>query len=108
MKTSEVLRAAREKIERPEAWTKGCGAVTASGAVVFPTSEFAARWCAVGSIDAVTDGDLRANVAARAALRALTMKYISTIFWNDAPERTHAEVLAVFDAAIADAERVNA
>lgn len=88
MNAVECLVAARKKIEDPANWGKGkqanhrkvlC-AITAIGharAEAFGTDFWRAEW----------------------ALREVIGRG-SIVMWNDAPERTHAEVLAAFDKAI--------
>jgi hypothetical protein len=46
-------------------------------------------------------GNIPAGVRARERLRA-AIGNLSIPGWNDAPERTHAEVLAAFDRAISN------
>ena len=84
MNALEALRAARARIEKPESWGKGHG--------LTPPREPAL--CALGAL--IFDGP---HAEAIARLReALGTSYVHK--WNDAPERTHAEVLAAFDRAI--------
>lgn len=102
--TRDILIAARALIEKPERWIKG--------------KFFDTRWvkgkpaqdcyCAVGAISqagfylarTALNEDAISAVSVGAGLPAKTYwKPLSN--WNDAPERTHAEVLAAFDRAIA-------
>lgn len=89
---ADVLRRARALIDSPEKWCKGAMR-TEDG-----------RRCIFGAID---------DAAGRLAIdeshlfsRATGIRNIAE--WNNAPERTHAEVLAAFDRAIALAESDNA
>jgi len=93
---SDILRAARGLIAEPGHWAQGASRV---GVAV----------CAAEAIDSSVGRDYDAiDVAYRYLKRIIGADpgvegFISS--WNDAPERTHAEVLAAFDAAIALAER---
>ena len=94
-----ILRAARGYIAEPERWTKGRLAR-------YPAPDRVAR-CAIGAVFAAActhEGGFgsAAHEAADALLGVVGGTCIST--WNDAPERTHAEVLEAFDRAIAAAE----
>jgi hypothetical protein len=98
----EVLIAARELISVPERWTKSAYARSADGRPIGPcgvASQDAVCWCPVGAVDRlVEDGT---------DLAAYALDYLQMVVgggrvanWNDAQERTHAEVLAAFDKAI--------
>ena len=96
----EVLVNARELISKPEAWTKRSYARSAGGDPVVPYSPKAACWCVSGAIS-ISGRDITVRWAARdAILFAAGTSVMDVPTWNDAPERTHAEVLAVFDKAI--------
>lgn len=98
--TLEILRAARAKIERPECWTKGAFARDAVGGECMSSEPDAVCWCSDGAIGAViATTDVHDFCAFEALSRAIGNLHVAE--WNDAPERTHAEVLAAFDAAIA-------
>lgn len=93
--TVAVLIAARAKIENPENWGKG-------------RRNHGRRMetcCAAEAIEEVPEAeDLAVRKGAFAAFRAaagFTDRWGSFVDWNDAPERTHAEVLSAFDRAIA-------
>lgn len=96
MTTLEALRYGRTRIEDPRKWCKA-GSATEGGL------------CASLALPDKIDG--RAADAAFDALKdaAGTQRSFSDSFqdnrnfyrWHDAPERTHAEVLAIYDAAIA-------
>ena len=103
MKTSKILRAARAKIEAPERWIKGDSARNAEGCYVVSWSPFAVCWCGSGANHAVLGlaGDWSA--ADEALETAVGGDFPD---WQDAPERTHPEVLAAFDKAIAEREAV--
>lgn len=95
------LRAVRAKIERPEAWTQGAWARTATGGAV-PVRQpgrVPVCWCLGGALRAAAVPTMRWK-AMRNAIVSLTAPMGITA-WNDTPRRTHAEVLALIDRAIA-------
>lgn len=102
--TLEILRAARELIATPERWTKGWYARDTEGRGVF-LHDLAAGlgrpscYCLDGAFIAVSKDSLatsRMGLAAALGFHWLEDMYI----WQDAEDRTHAEVLARLDAAI--------
>lgn len=99
MTPKEILIAARAKIEAPERWTQGKFARAKNGACIGPQTAGAVRWCSIGAIISV--GDLPSYDLLLAAIGG---EWNTVAEWNDAPNRTHAEVLAAFDRAIATAE----
>ena len=122
MKSSEILITARALINTPERWVKGRkpGCWCAVDAIIVatyyarPHQERALQpllgielkvpdtWEAMALMRAMPS--LPASVACNAALEALKCAIGNgheIVSWNDAPERTHAEVMAAFDRAIA-------
>ena len=91
---ADVLRRARALIDSPEKWCKG--ALYRDGAR-----------CVWGALDGIRTGEptpfRKAEAGATYITRAIGGRNIAS--WNNAPERTHAEVLAAFDRAIKLAER---
>ena len=96
MTSREILVAARAKVA--QGWTQHAAARRADGALSMTKSKDAVCWCAVGAINAVAtctgDVDLALKVIGVELGHGL-------ILFNDTPGRTQAEVLAVFDRAIA-------
>ena len=106
MKTaSQVLRDAKRLIDEPGKW---CKSFRSSGDAM----------CAHGAIQCAISGNAdnssceRERAAAlyiiRTLPRAAVEKYhikTGVANWNNAPERTHADVMAAFDRAIALAEK---
>lgn len=93
MSCVEVLRAARKLIERPGTWGKGHAEHPPEGDCHCMLTALARS----GSQARVDD--------ARALLESITgAREFSLHRWNDAPETTHADVLAAFDRAIQLAE----
>jgi len=105
MTPKEILIAARAKIERPQCWTYGKFSRSALENEVKPHSRRAVCWCVLGAIAAITHddpNDIRDDVywLIHRAI-GLPANDLHIGLWNDAPGRTHAEVLAAFDRAIA-------
>lgn len=101
--TAAVLRKARAKIEQPERWTQRVFARNRAGVVVHPTDGDAVCWCAAGATSYSAPNTCVLGTAWNAldaAAQALGGSGVTT--WND--DHTHAEVLALFDAAIAAEE----
>ena len=95
MDTLGILKAARAKIADPKNWGKG------------PRPQMngwpgrGLRTCCAA--EAIEEIGARSNLAAYRALKnAAGLEFNDRIIdWNDAPERTHAEVIAAFNLAIA-------
>lgn len=98
------LKAARALIDTPEKWLKGTLYGDNDGAMV--RVGWATCFCMDGAIDrACSDGLGIDHNRATAAVEALGLGGSMEVWkWNDAPERTHAEVMAAFDKAIEKAE----
>jgi len=107
MKPSEVLRAARAKIEKAENWTQGEYGRDARGRVA--DVMVACSRCSVGAVFAVC-AEVRSAPETRAwnLLREQVPGYSESwvydpvVAFNDT--HSHVEVLALFDRAIAAAE----
>lgn len=104
MTPAELLRKARALLEMQNHWTKRAFALNAEGYVTDPTGNDAVCWCSVGAIRRVAGGAHRTAVieSTNALTACLSGRYISE--FNDDPNTTHADVLAMFDRAIARAE----
>ncbi len=101
MTALSTLVAARELLSVPERWTKGANARTASGQHVCFSDQTPVCFCLDGALQHVARA-AEATIAAgflNAALSASAAGY-SFVSWQDAPERTHAEVLALLDKSI--------
>lgn len=90
MTVHDVLVAARKRIEMPEKW--GQGDKDTQGA--------SPKRCVFTALEEVCRGQrFMLQDDARLVFKdAVKTEYV--VSWNDAPERTHAEVLAAFDRAI--------
>lgn len=105
-----LLQAARAKIDRPENWIQGHNAETRSGRAVGYTNPEACRFCASGALHSASVSATTWAMfdQARRALHAEARKYGNGIVeFNDAAERKHEEVLALFDAAIHQLEQLS-
>jgi hypothetical protein len=92
MLPSEILSKAADLIEPEGAWTQGAYSKDRRGNPC-PLSLRSVCWCAEGAIAAISRADHEVTHNALTFLR----KQIGTrasIAWNDAPERTQAEVVS--------------
>jgi hypothetical protein len=108
----DVLRAARGLVGA--GWAQGCGARNKGGQRVSCDSPMATCFCPVGAIfrssgntpvnywTTASTPHLSISSAIAAVEKANNIK--SLVPWNDAPNRTQAEVIAAFDVAIAAEE----
>ncbi len=98
----ETLQAAKELISTPEKWTKGQFAKNTNGGGVIAFSPDATCWSSLGSLK-------RANVvlwesAAVYLTQCLPAGFSDVELYNDDPNTTHADIMALFDHAIAKLE----
>jgi hypothetical protein len=89
MTTHRVLLDAADLVAR--GWCQGHDAETASGAVVDALHTDAVRWCLYASVRMAVRGNEGAYDQAARVLRADRGPLWN---WNDAPERTQADVVA--------------
>lgn len=101
MKSSEILKAAKDKIGTPERWTKNTGARDSRNVPCNPSERNAVCWCSLGAVSCVT-GNLYDFHKAATLLDEVLLEYAVPTF-NDHPSTTHADVMALFDKAIAAA-----
>ena len=102
-----VLLAARALIEREANWTKGPFAADATGRDVDPLSQEACMFCVAGALKrAGENADFMAGYDAREAIRDAVPAVFERmhVMFNEDQHTTHADVLALFDRAIAAAE----
>lgn len=93
---SEVLAAAADLLEKPGAWTQGVFARRENGRNAGPTYDDAVCFCAVGAVMRVVGGSRSpAYYDAFNRLNAMARRkhFMHVAMWNDAPERTQAEVV---------------
>lgn len=107
--TAAVLRRAKALIDTPDKWTQGTGARTASGQSV-ERRNGGVCFCALVAIQHVAYDHLNTSAVESeyAFARAIDRTPSGIAIWNDAPERTHPEVMAAFDRAIAACEQDSA
>lgn len=96
MTVKEVLIAARAKIADPANWTQGTLARDVHGTPVGVLSKRASCWCSVG---AVAECSTSVDITNEAMFLLAKVCEGPAEAFND--RRTHAEVLAKFDEAIA-------
>ena len=88
---SEVLAAAADLLEKPGAWTQGWYARDERGGICSAGASDAICFCAVGAISKVSGG--LPPVQALDLMRSAAGCTDNIGDWNDAPERTQAEVV---------------
>jgi hypothetical protein len=93
-----VLVAARRLLARRERWIKGSFARTREGYRTSEFSESAVCFCALGAVNRCANLNSKLELDAKRALYPVMSYDISG--YNDAPRRTHKQVLAAFDRAI--------
>jgi hypothetical protein len=107
MNTVEILKAGRELISDPARWTQTTYARAENGEILFGDDPGAICWCSRGALQKVLNTHRsippKVGMALDAAARQLARRNVGVIEFNDS--RTHAEVLAMWDRAIANAER---
>lgn len=99
----QVLITARAILASPSSWTKGEAARTENDLPTWVDDLQATRFCVVGAIRRaifVLYGSPTQHRITAQVLGALGFNEPDCMDWNDDPDRTHAEVLALFDAAI--------
>lgn len=97
--TVEILRAARARIADPKRWGRGWFAHDERGAARDYKDPEAVNWCASGAICA--EGVGLQSDAYDALVRVLPKGYDKVCVFNDDYGVTHADVLALYDRAIA-------
>lgn len=103
----DLLTRARERIEK--GWCQGAYAKAADGESVSACGPCATSFCIRGAVLAASPMDYPVRVSAYILLENAVEQITqspgdSLAYYNDAHDRTHVEVLAVFDAAIALAD----
>jgi len=105
-----ILKRAARILSKPEAWTKKAEARTETGKEIFYDSNRAVCFCSMGAIwrarkDILGTQDCDDDYSVLRKVVKGAHTGIGIVDWNDAPERTHAEVLAAFQEAIAQREQ---
>ena len=104
MKPKQILKQAAELLART-GWIKGANARSVSGLRVNANSRMATCFCLFGAVQRVTGGNL---VETEEALHLVGLYLGFTdkdmlqkiVHWNDAKERTEAEVFAALEATV--------
>lgn len=99
MNTAELLIAAREKIAKPEHWTQKSSARRLDGTQTIANDQQACAWCALGAIWCFEDVHSPAEYFLCKA-RGWT-GWVFVADFNDNSETTHADILKLYDDAIA-------
>lgn len=92
------LRAIRALLQDPNRWTKGLHARDAADLPALPSSVHAVRWCLVGAIQKVSEGDRDREAQLLNRFWSVHCGYLS--IFNDHHLTTHAEVLNLIDRVI--------
>jgi hypothetical protein len=103
METLDVLKAARALLgEGPHRWTQDAYARNSKGESWSTSGPDAARFCVAGACLRFLPEDADAQTVLCSLREQLPVTYrrFAVSFWNDRPERTYEEVLALFDKAI--------
>lgn len=106
MTVAELLRRAKERIATPDRWCQhylSANEYVGSEDGLLPD---ACKWCLQGALSEEAPSYADFNAANAMVRRALALPEEEGVYdWQDAPGRTHAEVMAAFDRAIALAEQ---
>lgn len=115
MKDIELLKKAREIISKPENWTKNSFAKDAYGCSTMITNKEAVCFCSIGAVrraldvlDYPDDGEVTYHSAIDRLRQFVHTSNRNTGSWatlagyNDHADRTHTDILAMFDKAIAN------
>lgn len=95
--TRAVLVAARALIER--GWTQRAAARNEAGLPVSYRSETATCWCLSGALRVSSNGSDQRWLDVLAFMRTMTPRH-SVVAFNDDPDTSQSDVLALFDRAI--------
>ena len=98
----ETLKAARQLISDPAKWTQNLFARDKDGKSIDPQNKDAVCFCSFGAIERFTGCKTLSEVEGHLDNVCEKLFHTNVISFNDT--HTHAEVLALFDAAIAELE----
>jgi hypothetical protein len=106
MSALEVLQKARELIAKPGGWTQGAYARTADGFLISERNDNASCFCSVGAVSRSSDISEDIGSAFDFLHNAMPPRFTAAgiIGFNDSPDTTQADVVALFDRAIKLAE----
>lgn len=94
----QVLKKARKLLSKPEKWTQGWYYKDSNGQDVYDDMDEAVCFCAMGAIERSSNAQV--EVESKALLLLKNAVRVDVAAWNDAPRRTHAQILRGFDKAI--------
>ena len=98
--TRDILKVMRKRLEAPERWAKGSFSLNAVGELVLPRSKDAICWCLLGAV--YRDVPHAAwEPCVQALTDALPPEGRNLTWFNDEPGTTHADIMALFDRALA-------
>jgi len=100
-KASTVLKRARARLARPYGWTKQVHRRAVDRPVQY-------AYCAIGAVSYLPNTTSQAKADAMDYLESTVGWEVSVVSFNDDPQTTKTDVLALYDKAIARAERVGA
>jgi hypothetical protein len=100
----EVIQAVEDRLTDPEKWTKGHGARDQHGTPVATGSVYATCWCMEGALmlehyKVALAPWRQANNYIRDAAIERTRGLLGLVEFNDLPQTTHADVLALLQEA---------
>lgn len=102
-KTSEILRKAKKLIEKPEKWTTGQyfsqGAMCSLGAVIKATGQ-SRKYFNAHREDVYNAEEVLNKATTEIVKNPCSECFGSVVDYNDAPRRTHKQILKLFDTAI--------
>lgn len=102
-RSRSIAVAARAALAR--GWIQGHQAHDANGNLCNPSDDRATSFCIIGAIERGRSELVEPYPSCTRILECLWRRiYTSPVVWNDEPGRTKEEVLATFDAVIADLE----
>lgn len=96
------LRAVKTMLDSPSKWTKYTMARSVDGVRCDATDTQAFQWCLTGAIKRSCHEDFERTTACLEEVRRHIPDY-SLIVWQDAYQRTFADIHQILDAAIGDA-----
>lgn len=102
--TAALARRVRALLAEPERWTQTYLARDANGVGVNTRDPRAACWCLMGAISHVLNCEVGKAVEHPLWWDLTELTGTGPAAWNDAPGRTHADVLALLDRVIAEGE----
>jgi hypothetical protein len=118
MSELNILLAVRELLASPKRWTQGANARRRNGSYVSYAESAATQWCLNGAVQRVVYNEVLTVCDLKVITKAINLLVdnicleriesgisapigLPIAIWNDAEERTHADVLVLLDKVIA-------